>query len=370
MSNNLGVMHLSLEFRLSQLNDVLEKQNGTVFHVGIDVHKNSYHVAFLGDTGKSSTFVCSAAPEEVINHFNRFDGKIAQVVYECGPTGFELARVLNEAGYNVLVVAPSRVPRPVTEGAKTDRLDCIRLAQYSANGMLKSVAVPSRDQEAQRSLIRRRHDVLDSIRKVKQRIRSHLLYLSIKEPIGLEHWSDQSVKALLKLPMPPGAKDTLKSLVRELMFLKNERQRLEKQIRDICSQERLGSTYECLQTAPGVGPITAATFQLELFDPGRFKTGDQVASYLGLAPCVRQSGESKGRSRLRPVGQKRLRSLLVEAAWCLCRKDEQAGAKYRRLVSKTNVPQKAIVAIARDLAVILWRLSLEQRAYQLRPVAA
>ena len=281
-----------------------------------------------------------------------------------------MARVLNEAGYNVLVVAPSRVPRPVTEGAKTDRLDCIRLAQYSANGMLKSVAVPSRDQEAQRSLIRRRHDVLDSIRKVKQRIRSHLLYLSIKEPIGLDRWSDQSVKALLKLPMPPGAKDTLKSLVRELMFLKNERQRLEKQIRDICNQERHGSTYECLQTAPGVGPITAATFQLELFDPGRFKTGDQVASYLGLAPCVRQSGESKGRSRLRPVGQKRLRSLLVEAAWCLCRKDEQAGAKYRRLVSKTNVPQKAIVAIARDLAVILWRLSLEQRAYQLRPVAA
>jgi len=358
------------KINLSQLNDVLEKQNGTAFHVGIDVHKSSYHVAFLGGAGKASTFVCSAAPEEVINHFNRFDGKIVQVVYECGPTGFELARVLKEAGYNVLVVAPSRVPRPVTEGAKTDRLDCIRLAQYSANGMLKSVAVPSRGQEAQRSLIRRRHDVLDSIRKVKQRIRSHLLYLSIKEPNGLNHWSDKSVKSLLKLQMPPGARDTLKSLVRELMFLKNERKRIEKQIRCVCSQERHGNTYECLQTTPGVGPITAATFQLELFDPGRFKTGDQVASYLGLAPCVRQSGESKGRSRLRPVGQKRLRSLLVEAAWCFCRKDEQAGAKYRRLVSKTNVPQKAIVAIARDLAVILWRLSLEQRSYQLRPVAA
>ena len=358
------------KINLSQLNDILGKQNGAVFHVGIDVHKSSYHVAFLGGTGKASTFVCSAAPEEVINHFNRFDGEIAQVVYECGPTGFELARVLKEAGYTVLVVAPSRVPRPVTEGAKTDRLDCIRLAQFSTNGILKSVAIPSREQEAQRSLIRRRHDVLDSIRTAKQRIRSHLLYLSIKEPPGLNHWSDKSVKALLKIPMHPGAKDTLKSLVRELTFLKNERQRLEKQIRCSCSQEQHGNTYEYLQTAPGVGPITAATFQLELFDPGRFKTGDQVASYLGLAPCVRQSGESKGRSRLRPVGQKRLRSLLVEAAWCLCRKDEQAMAKYRRLLNKTSVPQKAIVAIARDLAVILWRLSIEQRAYQLRPVAA
>lgn len=355
---------------LSQLSEVLEKQNGAVFHVGIDVHKNSYHVAFWGDTGQSSTFVCSAAPEEVLKHFHRFNRKIIQIAYECGPTGFELARVLKEAGFNVVVVAPSRVPRPVTAGAKTDRLDCMRLAQYSAHGMLKSVAVPSREQEAQRSLIRRRHDLADAIRTVKQRIRSHLLYLSVTEPAGLDHWSDKAIQSLLKLPLLPWAKDTLKSLVRELVFLKNERQRIEKQIRCACSHARHGNIFECLQTTPGVGPITAATFQLELFDPGRFKTGDQVSSYVGLAPMVRQSGESKGRSTLRPVGQKRLRSLLVEAAWCWCRKDEQAGAKYRRLLGKTSMPQKAIVAVARDLAVMLWRLSIEQRSYQPRSLAA
>lgn len=77
---------------------------------------------------------------------------------------------------------------------------------------------------------------------------------------------------------------------------------------------------------------------------------------------VRKSGDNKGRAALRPVGQKRLRSLLIEASWCWCRKDEQAGAKYRRIVSKTNVPQKAIAAVARKVAIILWRLSLEQRA--------
>jgi transposase len=355
---------------LAQLADVLEKQSDHVFHVGIDVHKHSYYVAFYGNSGQWHTFVCSAIPDKVAKYFKRFSGQIAQVAYESGPTGFELARVLNSAGIKVLVVAPSRVPRPVIAGAKTDRLDCIRLARYSANGMLKGIGIPSPEQEAQRSLIRRRHNLVDSIRTVKQRIRSHLLYLAVKEPAGLGHWSDKAVKALLKLRLLPSAKDTLKSLVRELAFLKNERQRVEKQIKSICSQAQHGKTFECLQTAPGVGPITAATFQLELFDPGRFKTAGQVASYVGLAPMVRQSGESKGRTRLRPVGQKRLRSLLVEAAWCWIRKDPQAGSKYRRIVCKTNVPQKAIVAVARDLAIVLWRLSFEQRAYQLRPLAA
>ena len=152
---------------LAQLADVMEKQSDHVFHVGIDVHKHSYHVAFYGNNGQSHTFVCSAVPEQVAKYFKRFRGHIAQVAYESGPTGFELARVLKSAGIKVLVVAPSRVPRPVIAGAKTDRLDCLRLAHYSANGMLKSIAIPSRVQEAQRSLIRRRHDLVDSIRKVK-----------------------------------------------------------------------------------------------------------------------------------------------------------------------------------------------------------
>jgi transposase len=354
---------------LARLSEVLETQSD-LFHVGIDVHKNSYHVAFHGISGFLQTFVSPADPALVVKQLQKFSPQIVQVAYEAGPTGFELARLLEEGGIKVLVVAPNRVPRPVTQGAKTDRLDCIRLARYSANGILKGIAVPSRAQEAQRSLVRRRHDLVDSIRTVKQRIRSHLLYLGVKEPAGLAHWSDKGVKALSKLPLQTSAKDTLRSLVRELAFLLKERQHIEKQLRAVCRQGDHEKAFECLQTAPGVGPITAATFLLELFDPLRFKSANQVASYLGLAPMVRQSGESKGRAKLRPVGQKRLRSLLVEAAWCWRRKDELAGGKYQRIVAKTAVPQKAIVALARDLAIILWRLSTQQRSYQVRGMAA
>lgn len=356
---------------LTRLNEILKKQTGHIFHVGIDVHKKSYHIAFYcKQDGQTYTYVCSAVPDQVVEQFTPFINQIVQVVYEAGPTGFGLARALKQAGFEVLVVAPSRVSRPVIAGAKTDRLDCMRLAEYSAKGMLKGIAIPSSAQEARRSLIRRRHDLTDSIRTVKQRIRSHLLFLGVVEPVGLDHWSDKAVKALMDLPMETYAKDTMKSLIRELSFLKEERRQLEKQIRDVCTENKNDRTFEFLQTTPGVGPVTAATFQLELFDPGRFENGDQVASYVGLAPMVRRSGETKGSTRLRPVGQKRLRSLLIEAAWTWRRKDEMAKDKFCRIMGKSNITQKAIVAVAKDLVVVLWRLSIEQRAYQTRTLAA
>jgi len=116
------------------------------------------------------------------------------------------------------------------------RLDFIKLAQYSAAGMPEGIAVPSRTREARCSLIRRRHDLVGSSRTVKQRIRSHLLYLGVKEPAGLEHWNEKGVKAPLKLPLHDSAKDTMKSLMREPAFLKRERPRADKQIRSLCSK--------------------------------------------------------------------------------------------------------------------------------------
>ena len=121
-----------------------------------------------------------------------------------------------------------------------------------------------------------------------------------------------------------------------------------------------------LQTVPGVGPLVAMAFRLELFSPERFLNTEQVASYLGLAPMAWQSGESSGSNRLRPVGQRMLRALLVEAAWVFKRKDPRARALYNKLMARHNVKQKAIVAVARKLAVMLWRLCLENRAYEAR----
>uniref|UniRef100_I2PXL1 Transposase n=1 Tax=Desulfovibrio sp. U5L TaxID=596152 RepID=I2PXL1_9BACT len=355
---------------LSQLQAFVDGSGGQPFFIGLDVHKASYHVALRRFDGAVHTLVTTAKPQVLIEKLTALGLTVAMAASESGPTGFGLARELTEAGIPNLVAAPSRIPRPVTWGAKTDRLDCVKLAEYAARGMLRPIAVPQKEEEAQRSLERRRHDLADDLRRVRQRIRSHLLYLGLHEPSNLKNWGKAGVAALGALPMPEAARLTLESLLRQMASIAGELAVVERQLEAICHQEGHARVIECLRSVPGVGLIVSATFRLELFRPERFTRAEEVTSYLGLAPMVRQSGESKGKAKLRPVGQTRLRSLLVEAAWKWRASDPQARAWYQKLVGKSGLPQKAIVALARKLAVILWRLSLEQRHYRFEAVAA
>ena len=98
----------------------------TAFRVGIDVHKKSYSLALLRVDNASIAWTGPARAETLLEPVKRFGLRISAVVYEAGPTGFSLARRLERAGLRVIVVAPSRVPRPVRAGAKCDRLDCLK----------------------------------------------------------------------------------------------------------------------------------------------------------------------------------------------------------------------------------------------------
>jgi transposase len=284
------------------------------------------------------------------------------VVYEAGPTGFGLARRLTRAGIPVIVAAPIRIPRPVAATSKTDRLDGRKLAEYAATGMLRPIAVPSEEEEGFRALVRRPHRLTDSIRHAKQRIRGLLLQFGIPEPAGIEHWGKTAVAEVGQLSLPPGADMTRDSLLRELAFLTREREAIEEKLRQTCRATEHEGRVKALKMVPGVGEIVATTFAAGVFRPGRFRRSEEVTSSLGLAPVVRQSGDAKPRAQIRPVGQRRLRSLLVEAAWMWKQRDPGAETFYRRILGRTGLPQKAIVAVARKLAILLWRLSASPAA--------
>jgi transposase len=79
---------------------------------------------------------------------------------------------------------------------------------------------------------------------------------------------------------------------------------------------------------------------------------------------VRQSGQTRREGGLLRSASGRLRTVLVEAAWRWVANDEAAKQIYRRLVTNTGSAQKAIVAVARRLGVLLWRLSVHGRPYE------
>ncbi len=347
---------------VSSVRDFVKGFETQAFFIGIDVHKRSYHLALRRADGKGETLVCPADPSGLVGVIQRLGIQVGSVAYEAGPTGFGLARVLRQAGIKTLMAAPSRIPRAVTSGAKTDRLDCLRLAEYAARGLIRSIAIPSPEQEAQRSLMRRRHDLVDSVRRCKQRIKALLLFLGLPEPKGAERWRRGAEAALRELSMEPKARLTLESYLRELSFYKQELSGVEEQLGEVGRQQ--GEAIACLKSVPGVGDVVATTFMLELFDPDRFERAEEVTSYLGLAPMVWHSGEKTPSGRLRPVGQTRLRSLLIEAAWAWRQYDPYARGLYHRFLSRMGIAQKAIAAVARRLAIILWRLYVERRPYR------
>lgn len=349
--------------KISNLDQFFAESSGRNVWIGVDVHKRSYSVAVCRDDGVMVSWKTAANNDALVRQLVVHGMEIKSLAYESGPAGFSLARTCQEAGIPVIVAAPSRIIRPVSPTAKTDSLDCRKLAQLAAKDMVRSIAVPSQDEEALRALERRRHQLADSQRKVKQRIKGFLLFHGIEEPKGLERWTIQAVQALAQLPLNEMVRDALDDYLEELRHVRQRIFAMERKLAAHTAavhQRRLA----CLQSVPGVGRIVACSFLSELFRPERFQRGEEVAAYLGLAPFVRHSGEKTPAGRLRPTGHTRLRSLLVEAAWIWKGRDSGVQAYYARMLFNTGLAQKAITAVARKLAIILWRLACEVRAYR------
>ena len=117
----------------------------------------------------------------------------------------------------------------------------------------------------------------------------------------------------------------------------------------------------------GVGPrlAEAVVVVLHLDDPGRFKSGGQVAAYAGLVPKLLESGEMSRMGHITRRGPTLLRSLLVESAWVVWRHNDWAKAFVTRV--SRGVPGRrkiAIVALARKLLVILWSMLKHNRPWR------
>jgi transposase len=323
--------------------------------VGLDVHKKSYHAAVRINGSLGRTTVLPPTAEAVLALLEPYRAAHLEAVYEAGPTGFGLVRALRKAGVKAEVIAPSKTPRAPGQENKTDRLDCRHLALYAEKGMLRSVAVPTAQEEADRQIIRLRDQGVDARRRLKQQIKSFLLQHGLTEPQGLDKWSKASVAALHEMTLAAALRFCLDVMLNELAQRDEQLGQVNRAIENLSREPRHASTQVLLRRQPGVGVITAMQYRTELFRPERFTNERQVAAYLGLAPRVSQSGERLRTGPLLKAGRGRLRALLIEAAWRWIQVDDEARAVYRRLVQNTGQPNKAITGMARRLAIRLWR---------------
>jgi transposase len=240
--------------------------------------------------------------------------------------------------------------------------------EFLALGMVKGIAIPNREEFALREMERIRQRLVRKRRDARQNIRAFLLRNGLEEPSGLDSWGKAPLHALLAMPLPVYLRLSLDSYLEEHATILASLAKITKQLERASIELGYGEQIKNLRTIPGVGATIAHTFTCEIFRPERFKRSEDICAYVGLAPITSQSGTGKERAWLRPVGQRYLRSILVESAWRLVAVEATYRDFYNRIRNKSGLPQKAITAVARKLLVLIWRIAIEGRPY--RPTAA
>lgn len=333
-------------------------------YIGIDVHKSTYHIALYLNDAHAIDFVTPADNTKLCDTFKKLQPAIKNIVYEAGPTGYSLARQLQQSSLPVDVIAPSKTPQYSARDSKTDRLDGRKLAELAAKAMLRPIAIPTKTQEADRQLPRLRSQFVDKLKRTKIQIKSFLLQHGINEPQGLRYWSNQAIEELKKLKLLNPLKYSLDMFIKEYLFLKEEIKNIEQKLKETFSKKKYVKKIEILQTHPGIGPVTSMMFAAEIFNPKRFKNTAEIAKYTGLAPTIIQSGKSLRDGPIAKTGRPQLRSILIQAAWMWIAKDYQAKQTYLRITANTGEKNKAITAMARRLAIHLWKMLCNNEPYR------
>ena len=122
---------------------------------------------------------------------------------------------------------------------------------------------------------------------------------------------------------------------------------------------------QLLRTISGVGPRLAEAVVTMFDDPRRFRRAGQVSSYIGMVPKQFDSGETERSGRITRHGNRLVRSLLVEVAWCALRHNPWARETYQRISGGKKSRKKiAIVAVGRKLLVRCWAMLRDETPWQ------
>lgn len=322
--------------------------------LGIDVHQD-FHVV-VEQMGGTNPKPPQRFQKQAFLHWAtklKQSGAEVYAVYEACGFGFSLQRQLSALGINCYVVCPQKLDEQ-NKRVKTDGLDakalCLKLDRFVQGNRdaLAVVRVPTEEEERSRAIHRQREQLVGARKRLEAQGRSLMVNHGL-EPVQ-QWWKPRTFAAL---PVPQWMKELLGNSQPILVAL----------------QQKIMALTVQLQTAAladqprGVGKMTSVVIDREIGDWHRFNNRRQIASYTGLCPGEYSSGNTRLQSCVTKHGNPRLRAALVELGWRLVRfqPNYKPVVKWRQILAKGALAtgaarKKAIVAVARQLAVDLWRI--------------
>lgn len=328
---------------------------GKNIYVGIDIHKKSWVVTIVLDHITHKTFSQDPCAKTLGGYLRRnFPGGNYFSAYEAGFTGFSAHRQLEEEGISNIVVNPSDIPTTDKDKRqKEDKRDSRKIAHSHKQNSLTGIHVPNKETEELRSLLKCRATLVKEITRYKNRIKSLLFQYGHIIPLGFSNGSKYFSKAYIN--WLEGIKfDTatgnlaLESLLTTTITLRKQLLKMNREIRNIYRSPVYQELVNLLTSIPGIGGYTAIVFIAFIEDMGRFRSLDELCSYVGLIPSTNSSGENEKAGKITMRSNKVLRGLVIESAWVAARKDPALMMAYQTLCERMK-PSKAIIRIAKKL---------------------
>jgi len=294
-------------------------------------------------------------------------GKMARsrIAMETGTHSPWVSRVLTELGHEVIVAHAQKVRLIVKSRRKDDRLDARTLARLARIDPELLSPVQHRSAQAQLHLaeIRARAGLVSARTALVNAARG--LVKSYGERLrkcGTQQFGQETTSGL-----SAGLREALEPLMQEVESLNERIKEYDRRIEKMAKE-----TYpetELLKQVKGVGDLIATTYVLTVEDPHRFRKSRDAGCFVGLQPGRRNSGESEPQMHITKEGDEYLRTLLVQGAhYILGPFGEDSdlrrwGLKLSARGGK-NAKKRAVVAVARKLAVLLHRLWVSGEVYE------
>lgn len=324
----------------------MKDYTGKTVFVGMDVHKKTYSVTAICDGVIVKRDTLKAEPESLISYLKkRFGSGKIKTAYEAGFCGFHLHRTLEAAGIENIVVHAAGIETSNSR-VKTDKRDSLKIAIHLSEGKLRSVYIPTVEQEDRRTVTRLRDTFCRERSRIGNQIKS-LLYLNGLIPAdNKKKVSPAWIKGLSQFKMTPGVRFSIEKFAAMWLDFDAKIKEIDLEIKKQAAKD--SSIDGMYQSASGIGPTSARVLANELGNLQQFKNEGQLFSYIGLTPTEHSSGEHTRQGHITKQGKPIVRKILVQAAWVAIRHDKELQAIYERIAAKSGA-KRAIIAVARRL---------------------
>lgn len=329
-------------------------------HCGIDLAGKSSSVCVTDGAGRVVLERVVGTDEGGLGSVLRGRARL-RCVLEASPLAEWAAGLVERWGHEAVVIDTRKATGVIRTKKKTDRLDARNLAKMSRTGWYTVVHRKSEAARQTRTLLQARHGLIETALAQGARIRGLLRAHGIRLGTVPESQYAASIRRLARENIPQ-LWPVLEALIQVRRLAMEAAAQMKRQLEASCREDPVRAR---LMKVSGIGPVTVTAYVATIDDPRRFRRGDQVAAYVGLAPSVHQSGELDRHGHITRDGDKLLRGYLYEAAHVLLTRKTGTSAlrRWGLKLARRKGYGKAKVAVARKLAVLLHHLWLTGDSY-------